>query len=61
MSITLEPYQPWVPALLLLHCSEFEVRHPSAYLRLVAELGDCLADKLLFALAPQARRASSSP
>ena len=41
---------------------QFEVRHPSAYLRLVAELGDNLADILLFALAgPQGRRGSSSP
>ena len=32
-----------VPALLLVHCSEFEERHPSAYVRLVAELGDSLA------------------
>jgi hypothetical protein len=62
MSITVEPQHRGIPALLLVHCSEFEVRHPSAYLRLVAELGDNLAEVLLFALAgPQGRCGSSSP
>ncbi len=45
-----------------MHCSEFEVRHPSAYARLVAELGDNLAQMLVFALAgPHSRLGSSSP
>ena len=62
MSVSLESHQSRVPALLLVHCSEFEARHPSAYLRLVAELGDNLAEMLVFALAgPQGRRTSSSP
>jgi hypothetical protein len=62
MSISLEPRHPRGPELLLVHCSDFEARHPSAYVRLVAELGDNLAQVLVFALAgPQSRRGSSSP
>jgi hypothetical protein len=62
MSSTFELHPSRVPALLLVHCSDFEARHPSAYVRLVAELGDSLAEMLLFALAgPQGRRGSSSP
>jgi hypothetical protein len=50
-----------VPKLLLLHCSEFEARTPSAYVRLVAELGDNLAQTLVYALTgPQGRRVGSS-
>ena len=62
MSMSFEPHCPRVPALLLVHCSEFEARHPSAYARLVAELGDNLAQMLVFALAgPHSRLGSSSP
>ncbi len=62
MGTSVESPQARVPALLLVHCSEFEARTPSAYLRLVAELGDNLAQTLVFALAgPQGRRGSSSP
>jgi hypothetical protein len=62
MSTSVKPYPPSVPARLVVHCSEFQARHPSAYLRLVAELGDSLTEMLLFALlAPQGRCGSSSP
>ncbi len=57
-----EKHKQGVPALLLVHCSDFEVRRPSAYVRLVAELGDNLAQTLVYALsAPAGRRGSSSP
>ena len=61
MSAGVEQHNPLVPALLLVHCSEFESRTPSAYLRLVAELGDNLAQALVFTLSgSQGRRAGSS-
>ena len=62
MTAGVEHTKQGVPALLLVHRSEFEVRTPSAYMRLVAELGDNLAQTLVYALSPPAgRRASSSP
>ena len=61
MTAGVEEHYRGVPTLLLVHCSDYEVRTPSAYLRLVAELGDNLAQTLVFALSgSQGRRAGSS-
>ena len=49
-------------SLLLAHCAPVADERPSAYARLVHELGEQLARLLVFALAgPHGRRGSSSP
>ncbi len=57
-----QPHPTRGAGLLLVHCAALEPSRPSAYARLVDEIGGDLAQLLVVALAGgQGRRGSSSP